>query len=94
LASSATLPVGAPEGAAHVASEYLSRAGLSLEKEGIPVELPAADTLSKLSGRPELLHAAAAFAGAISAVESIKRALRLGTCASPLHGITLSPEDV
>jgi hypothetical protein len=100
LGSIAQVQEGAQEQAAEVAAEYLARAGLQVvaasagEGQGVPVNLPTPSALQRLAGRPELQLAAAALAGAVSAVESIKQALQLGTSASPLHDISLSPEDV
>jgi hypothetical protein len=84
---------GASEEASAVAREYLVRAGLTVSARGeerLPEEPPAGeanaarvvslpddDAIEQLAGEPMLAHAAAALAGALAAVETLKAALGL-----------------
>lgn len=66
--------------AAAIASDYLSRAGLELTTDPAAPELVLGDTraIQALAGANDFEHAAAALAGAFSAVETIKAALGAG----------------
>jgi len=86
--------------AVEVARTYLERAGLKVlasESEETPA-VPVADVsaVERLAGhQTALLPAAAALAGALSAVEAIKEVLRLGEKGDvTLAEITMVPEDV
>jgi hypothetical protein len=66
--------------AAAVATDYLLRAGLELTEDGAAPELVLGDptAIRALAGTSDFEHAAAALAGAYSAVEAIKVALGVG----------------
>jgi hypothetical protein len=79
-----------------VTVEYLQRAGLTVVAgdSDVAVEVLDEAKVRELAGRPELVHAAAALAGAVAAVEGIKQVLGLGMRADPLRALSLSSEDV
>jgi hypothetical protein len=70
--------------AAAIATDYLLRAGMVVTTEDAAPELVlgAAGAIDTLSGDSGFGHAAAALAGAFSAVEAIKAALGAGTPAN------------
>lgn len=69
----ATLDVRAAPRALETARLYLERAGARVSPEGAPLEAPEVR-----AGRPELEEAAAFLAGALAAVEAIKRVTGAG----------------
>ncbi len=96
LATRVRLGAGAHARTAQVARLYVERAGFTVDTSA-EHELEVADlaAVERLAGVPALMPAAAALAGALSAVEAIKEVLQLGTKGDPtLAGICLSPEDV
>jgi len=92
LQSSVSLPTDADARAAEVATDYLQRAGMRVDASGAPAALSGPDALRALAGRAELIEAAAALAGAFTAVEAIKRALGVGEPAGLPSSLTLSQE--
>jgi hypothetical protein len=95
LAASVSWPAAGDVVAGAVARTYAQRAGLcEAENSDFEAPLATAEEVAALAGRPELMQAAGALAGAVAAVESLKRALSLGAAASPLSNLSLSSEDV
>ncbi len=68
---------GDPEAYA-VAAEYLERAGCSVGEAGDEVNLPAAISIDRMAGSPELRASAALIAGAFAATEHLKKVLGVG----------------
>jgi adenylyltransferase/sulfurtransferase len=87
------IPSSAHRAAADVARTYLSRAGLSesAEPSALELELPRP---SSVDHDPALRRAAAALSGALSAVETVKAVLLLGSKGEPVDPFTLLSEDV
>jgi hypothetical protein len=77
---------GADPEALEVARTYLERAGVSVTSNHEASELRVAttDELERLAGRPELLEAARALAGALAAVHAVQTVAAFGPgAASP-----------
>jgi len=76
----------ADAGAAAVARDYLERAGVTVDDcapgDATSLAVPSMADVDALAGRPELREAAAALAGALSAVETIKTLTGAGTPAA------------
>lgn len=87
---------GGPSQGAAVCKDYLQRAGIqvvSQADDAVPVSLPAAPQVEKLSGGdPALCVAAEALVGAFVAVETIKAATGAGRAAPFPSDLSLSPE--
>ncbi len=92
-------PHAGDEAVAAVAADYLARAGLvvgDLARDAAHTEMAeVADSTAVhvLAGEPELVHAAQALLGALSATDVIKRAAGLGTPAAPHALCRLGLED-
>lgn len=77
----------ADHGVLAVARGYLERAGVRISADrtadadadasSVPLTLPSRSELDRIAGRPELLEAARALAGALTAVSAIQRAARI-----------------
>jgi hypothetical protein len=85
---------GADGEAWEVARDYLARAGVEEDAaQGTPVALLDASQLAALAGEPRLTEAAKVLAGALCAVEAIKRFAGLGVPAALPVTFSLSSED-
>jgi hypothetical protein len=81
-----------------VARTYLARAGVRVDEvdhdhdhDRVVVAVGSEQAVVELAGEPGLVHAAAALAGALGAVEAMKLALGLGTpVAQPFEHLCLS----
>jgi hypothetical protein len=106
LAAVLRAPGDADPGTLAVACSYLERAGVRVATADHEVAhadvrvtdtlcLPAEDELARIAGRVELLEAARALAGALSAVQAIARILRPGESPRPAFSIpVLSSEEL
>ncbi len=93
------LPRAGDEAVAAVAADYLARAGLVVgdlpgdASHTVVAELADSQAVQALAGGRELVHAAQALLGALSATEVIKRATGLGTPAPPQPLCSFGLED-
>jgi hypothetical protein len=76
------LPEGTDPRVADVARTYLSRAGLTEDTDGTPVQIPL-DAAGDFVAEP---HARAFLLGALAAVEHVKTTLSLGAPMKPSSG--------
>lgn len=90
LATTLGTPPDADQGALAVAARYLTRAGVCVEVAkdmeatsheavggSLSLRVPDSDEITRIAGRPALIEAARALAGALAAVNAIKEAARI-----------------
>ena len=100
LAAELHAPTDADRGALEVARTYLTRAGAAVSVElalddavGPMLDVPSSAALAQIAGSFELLPAARALCGALSAVQAIKRVTGLTESHSQSQIFAISSED-
>jgi hypothetical protein len=94
VASRVCFDGAAEAGAREVAQRYLTRAGVQEDvARGVQADLVDDVQLAQLAGRPELIEAARALAGALSAVEAIKALAGIGSAGTWGLDVSLATEE-